>query len=509
MLKINIIKLLKLVAALLLAAYTFQTSAEISTSRESRHISYQVPMNKSLLVNLDQNIAKASLGAPNVADMTLLDSRQLLLRGMSIGGTNITLWDSNNHVAMVVDIEVTHNLDGIKQKLYELMPNEAIEVRNADKCIILSGQVSNIVNMDYAMKIASGYVSGGGGSGAPSASASSGCGFVSGGGGGGGGGAGGSQSIINMMQIGGEQQVMLEVKVAEVSRTVARALSLNISASSAQSQHGPFIWNVLVNQAGGAFSGSALANTLLNWSLNFSRNTSLATILAEPNLTTLSGKTASFLSGGEFPYVSNCSSTGGSCTTSFKPYGVSLKFTPVVLGSNKINLNTEVEVSQLSNTANQTLTQGLSSSDSDAVPILQSTPSLEVRGATSTIELADGQTMSIAGLISVDETNLQNQTPGLADIPGIGALFNNRQANMDNKELVILITPHLAKPIPPNQIKLPTDYYVEPDDIEFYLLGRMEGRKKQTNTNQPPAFNPLSGGTTGQFGHQISGGDPQ
>ena len=115
--------------------------------------------------------------------------------------------------------------------------------------------------------------------------------------------------------------------------------------------------------------------------------------------------------------------------------------------------------------------------------------------------------MSIAGLMSVDQNNTQNQTPGLADIPGLGGLFNNRTSLKDNKELVILVTVHLAKPVPPEQIKLPTDYYVAPDNIEFYLLGRMEARKKPVNTAQATVFDPLSGGTTGQFGHQINYGD--
>jgi pilus assembly protein CpaC len=509
MLKTTPSRLLKIAPALLLG-YSLQVDADITTSAESRHVTYQVPMNKSLLVNLDKNVSSIIEGQANIADFTLITPRQLLIRGRTIGGTNATLWDTNNHVDMIVDVEVTHNLDGIKKKLHELMPREAIEVRNADKCIVLSGQVSNMVNMDYAMKIAAGYISTpGGGSGGPSAS--SGCGFVSGGGGGGGASAGGSQSIINMMHVGGEQQVMLEVKIAEVSRSLTRALSLSSSASSATSsqQNGSFIWTALVGAAG-AFSGSYVAGTtVFNWSLNFSRNTSLATILAEPNLTALSGRTASFLSGGEFPYVSNCSANGGACTTNFKPYGVSLKFTPVVLDSNRINLSAEVEVSQLTNTANQTLSQGISTSiiGNSPTPVLQPTPSLDVRGATSTLELADGQTMSIAGLLNVEHTQLQNQTPGLADIPVLGSLFNNRQAEMNDKELVILVTPHLAKPIPHDQIKLPTDYYVAPDDIEFYLLGRMEARKKTVNTVQVPTLDPLSGGTTGQFGHQINNGD--
>jgi pilus assembly protein CpaC len=506
MLTINPSKLLKTVTALLLG-YSLQADAGITTSAESRHLVYQVPMNKSLLINLDRNISKSVLGNPAIADITLLAPRQLLLRGQQIGGTNATLWDSNNHVAMVVEVEVTHNLNGIKEALNKVMPKEPIQVRNADKCVILSGEVSSLVNMDYAMKIASGYIqSSGGGYGS-----SGGCGFVSGGGGGGGSSAGGSQNIINMMHVGGEQQVMLEVKVAEVSRTLARALTLSSHATKTSQENGSFLWSVAAGAAG-AFSGAYVAgDTLFSWSLDFSRNNNLATVLAEPNLTTLSGRKASFLSGGEFP-VTACSQTTGSlvpCTVTFKPYGIGVEFTPVVLDSNRINLTTHVSVSQLSNAANEVVNSGCTPSLLVTCPTPNQNPSLNTREAFSTLELADGQTMSIAGLISVNQDNTQKQTPGLADIPGLGALFNNRTSQKDKKELIILVTVHLAKPVPPEQIKLPTDYYVAPDDVEFYLLGRMEARQKRVNTAQAPVFDPTSGGTTGQFGHQINNGDSQ
>lgn len=508
--------LLKTVPALLLG-YTLQAGAEITTSSDSRQLIYRVPVNKSLLINLDRNVSKLTKGNDGIADITLFPPRQLLVRGRSIGGTNATIWDANNRVATVVDVEVTHNLDGLKQKLYELMPNEHIEVRGAEKCIILSGEVSNLVNMDYAMKLAQGYAAAGiSGAGGGGGSGRGGC----AGGGGGGGGSSTSNFIVNMMHVGGEQQVMLEVKIAEVSRTLARALTLNTSASKTSAEDGSFLWTVLAAGAG-AFTGSYVAgNTLFNWSLNFSRNTDLATVLAEPNLTTLSGKKASFLSGGEFPFTA-CTSGGGNqsnngvlCNVNFKPFGVGLEFTPVVLDSNRINLTTHVSVSSLSNAANDVVTEGLEQFDtligSSPVSInLQPTPSLDTREAVSTLELADGQTMSIAGLISENNTNTQDQTPGLADIPVLGSLFRNRTSQNDKKELVILVTPHLAKPIPPDQIQLPTDYYVAPDDIDFYLLGRMEARNAEDKTAQAPVFDPMSGGTTGQFGHQINDGGSQ
>ncbi len=485
---------------LLLFGYSLHAGAVITTSADNKQLTYRVPVNKSLLITLDQNVSKLTKGKDSIADMTLLSSRQLLLRGNEIGSTNATIWDDANKVNLVMNIEVTHNLDGLKQKLYELMPNEPIQVRAAEKCIILSGEISNLVNLDFAMKVAQGFVSGSAGSG------NCGSGGATGGTSGSSGGSSNaaSNSIVNMMHVGGEQQVMLEVKIAEVNRVLARKLTLKSGASnSTQKSDGSFLWTVAAGAAG-AFSGDYMAGeALFSWTLDFSRNTSLATILAEPNLTTLSGKKASFLSGGEFPYTACTPGTNviSPCTVSFKQFGVGLEFTPIVLDSNRINLTTHVAVSALSNKANQIL-----ASDSgilQATPILQSTPSLDTREAVTTLELADGQTMSIAGLISENQSNKQDQTPGLADIPVLGSLFRNREASNDKKELVILITPHLARPIPPSQIKLPTDSYVAPNDIDFYLLGRMEARKTQT---QITAVDPGTGGTTGQFGHQINDG---
>lgn len=444
-----------------------------------KHVTYQVPMNKSLLINLDEPVSKLSKGNPQIADVLLFPPNQLFLRGKTIGTTNTILWNKDKQVSMVLDVEVTHNLESLKQKLYELLPDEPIQVRSANRSIVLSGEVSNLVKMDAALKLAQGYMMNAGGAG--------GSGGGSSGGGSSGGGSGGrnQQGIINLMHVGGGQQVMLEVKIAEVSRELSRNLQINTAASRTQLEDGSFFWDA-ISAGAGIFTGSyVLGNTLFDWSLEFSRDTSLATILAEPNLTTQSGKKASFLSGGEFPYASDCNL--GNCQVGFKRYGIGVEFLPVVLDSNRINLSTTVSVSELTNDAN-IVTNG---SDN--------TPSLTTREAQTTIELADGQTMSIAGLLSKDSENNQSQTPGLADLPVIGSLFRNRAASRQDKELLILVTPHLARPIPRDQIRLPTDTFVEPDDIDFYLLGKMESRKAKTHQ-------PTTGGTTGQFGHQLEEG---
>lgn len=451
----------------------------IASTSES---TFQVPSKSTRLFNLKKGEVVAASPEPNIAIIEQLGNQKLLIRGMSTPGTtNIVLLDKKNRVSRTITIEVTQNLDSLKKKLYQLLPNEHIKVMNAQGKIILGGQVSNLTNMDTAMRLAQAYA--GGSSGQASTGSSS---------------TGSSSGVINMMQIGGGQQVTLEVKIAEVSRTLTRKLGISREASNNNSKSGnDFIWSAL-SAAAGVFTGSYLTGEVLfKWTIDFSKDTGLATLLAEPNLTTLSGQKASFLSGGEFPYqVCNTQSSqqsGVICSIGFKQFGVGLEFLPTVLDSSKINLNTHVSVSTLNNKA------------AEITGVESSTPSLAVREAQTTIELGDGQSMSIAGLLSDDQNGNQTQIPGFADLPLVGSLFRNRSSTGEQKELVILVTPHLAKPVPKDQIRFPTDAFVGPDDVDFYLLGKMEARK--VKPLQPDNSNNV--GVNGQFGHQINEGGRQ
>lgn len=448
------------------------------------HSTYQIPERNSRLFNLKKGETVVSAPEPNIAFIEQLkgNTHQLLIRGLKSGSTSIVLLNEKNHTSRTLNIEVTKNLDALKKKLYQLLPNESIKVLNAEGNIILSGQVSNQINMDVAMKIAQAYAIGSGGK-SGSSSGSSGQSQQT----------GIQNGVINMMQIGGGQQVTLEVKIAEVSRSLSRKLGISRdAANNYRSTTGQdFVWSAL-SAAAGVFTGSYLTGEVLfKWTLDFSKDTGLATLLAEPNLTTLSGQKASFLSGGEFPYAASCNL--GNCTVGYKQFGVGLEFLPTVLDSNKINLNTHVSVSTLNNKA------------AEITGVETSAPSLAVREAQTTIELADGQSMSIAGLLSNDSTGNQSQIPGFADLPLVGGLFRTRGATSDQKELIILVTPHLARPLPKDQIRLPADAFVEPDDVDFYLLGKMESRK----VKPLPPDNSNNGGVSGQFGHQINEGGVQ
>jgi len=241
------------------------------------------------------------------------------------------------------------------------------------------------------------------------------------------------------------------------------------------------------------FFGSLLTNdALLNITLEAAKENGLAKILAEPNLTTLSGQEARFLSGGEFPIP--VPQGDRTVTIEFKEFGVGVGFLPIVLGDGRINMVLNVSVTELVNSN----PVAISPSGATANFLV---PSLSKRSANATVELLDGQTIGIAGLLNENIREVVNKFPGLGNIPILGHLFRSQDFVKGETELVILVTPHLAKPIAPQNIKLPTDNFVEPNDTDFYLLGRMEGRSAVTRDN---GGSKSDGGTSAEFGHDLN-----
>jgi pilus assembly protein CpaC len=257
-----------------------------------------------------------------------------------------------------------------------------------------------------------------------------------------------------------------------------------------------FMPNPLSIEDTGFFASLLTGNGLLNLTLDAAKEEGLARILAEPTLTTLSGQEARFLSGGEFPIPVPQGLNG--ITVEFKEFGVGLQFVPVVLGSGHVNLKLNISVSELTSANNVVL-----SSDGSTSSFL--VPSLAKRSASATVELMDGQTMGIAGLINEDLREVVNKFPGLGSIPVLGNLFRSQQFLKGETELVILVTPRLARPLPKDRIRLPTDDFIEPGNMEFYLLGRMEGKPPRNSAagaaTQPAAQ--TTGGVQSSFGQGI------
>jgi len=292
-------------------------------------------------------------------------------------------------------------------------------------------------------------------------------------------------SVINLLEIGGSQQVMLSVKVAEIERTELKRLNANFTAiwSGADGQWGgvngggvladgdflPNPFKIISQGFFGVFVDDDFRATL---ALDAAKENGLAKILAEPTLTTLTGQQAEFLSGGEFP-IPVPQGIAGTTTIEFKPYGVGLKFIPVVLSDGRINLKINVSVSELTGQGSLVLSD-------ENVSLRTFVPSLRQRSASATVELGDGQTMGLAGLLDDKLRESISKFPGLGSIPILGALFSSSDYQKGQTELVIMVTPHLAKPVAPGSVTLPTDKFVEPTDLDFYLLGRTEGTAKSS-----------------------------
>ena len=480
---------------------------------------FTVPLFKSRVLALSVPASRVSIGNPDIADILIVRASQLYVLGKDLGTTNVHLWDRNDRLIGTVSVEVAHDIESLKSNLYHLLPDEPIEVHSVQRSIMLRGRVSSITAMEAALQTARAYL-------AQIQTSKGSAQFEQG---------EASRredksvgSVINMMEVSGGQQVMLVVKIAEIARSELRRINAQFNLiNTANSQWtfggvnggatfpdailnqgdgripvfggeispiGPvvdeFLPNPLQIENQGLFTSFLSNTTLFNFALDAAKENGMAKILAEPTLTTLTGQEAKFLSGGEFPIpVPNGDNGVG---IQFKEFGVALQFTPLVLDSETINIKVGVEVSELVNSN----TIGVSSEDASASFII---PSLIKRSANSMVELREGQTIGIAGLINENLRQVVTKFPGLGEIPVLGALFRSQEFLSNETELVILVTPHIAKPIAPEDIRLPTDKFVEPSDLEFYLLGRTEGRKKRSRSPRE------EGGVESEFGHSIDG----
>ncbi|MFC0665721.1 type II and III secretion system protein family protein [Azotobacter chroococcum] len=486
-------------AGLLLVSADLAAEPPAVTAMPAANVgSIQVPIYKSRVLTTRAPVKKISVGNPEIADILVTSPNQLYLLGRSLGSTNVLLWDGRDQLIDTLDLEVVHDLGGLKAKLHELMPNEQISVFSSQGGLVLRGQVSSAAAMDTAVKLAKTYAAQaqsiiqGEGEAAKTSPTK-------------------NLDVINLLTIGGSQQVMLEVKVAEVQRSLMKSIDMRFNAldfgSSSRWKTGAynggsslgFDEDGLVNPTSlfgdgrGIFGQFLSENFLFNVTLEAAKDNGSAKVLAEPTLTTLSGQQAEFISGGEFP-VPVTEDEG--ITIEYKEYGVGVKFVPVVMDSGRINLNLNVMVSELTNTNAVVMDTGVNGSSS-ASRVSQTIPSLTKRSSQTTVELGNGQTIAIAGLISESTRDYVSRFPGLGDIPVLGHLFRSQQFINGETELVILVTPHLAKPVDARTVSLPTDRFVEPSDQEFYLLGKTKGSGLGRQV-------PVSLGVTeGRFGHDL------
>lgn len=425
---------------------------------------------KSTLMRLPSPATRLSVGDSRIADVILLNPSEVYMLGKTAGSTNLIIWDKNND-ATIIDISVGIDTVALRSRIDQLLPGEkGIVLTTAADTVIISGTVSDVVKADQIMTIATAYVlrsarggqsAGGGGGGAATAT-----------GGGGGGGASAAPKVVNMMSVSAPQQVMLEVKVAEVSKSLTDQLGASVGFTRLIGGWTTALFSNLLSNAPSTFSGTNNRNGD-KLSADAQRKDGLIKVLAEPNIMAISGQDASFLAGGKiFIPVSQDSTNGSSkITLEEKEFGVGVKFTPTVLEGGRINLKVLSEVSDLNKDG-----IGITASGISGTAIL---PSFTTRRASTTVQLFDGQSFAIGGLIKHNVATNIKALPGIGEVPVLGALFSSSDFQNDQTELVFIITPHLVKPLPANY-KLPTDGYIQPSRAEFFLGGKMEGA-------QPPA----------------------
>ena len=434
---------------------------------------------KSAIIESPATIKKFALAAPEYADVTVLSPRQIYLIGKVPGATNATLWGVDGKISAMLDIEIMPDVSRLKEKIHEMLPNEKdVKVTASHDALVLSGTVSNTSNLSQVVALANAY--------APRDKE-------------------GKSKVMNLLEVGGVHQVMLEVRVSEMSRSLMRRLGVNFAyiSEGGQTFGISLLRNLTALPTGGWPGNPITATTNINaifrflgggatWTtfIDALKEEGLTKVLAEPTLITMSGRTANFLAGGEYPIP--VPQAGGNATTitiEYKTFGVGLNFTPTVLNNNKISMEVKPEVSELDFTNSVQISGYV-------------VPSITTRRVATTIELADGQSFAIAGLLKEDLREVVSKFPVLGEIPILGVLFRSTSYQKNETELVIIVTPHLVKPVDMAKQTLPTDAFVEPNEFEFYLLGSLEGRgepAKSKGAAAPPRSD--KGGLEGDFGH--------
>ncbi|KAJ54081.1 general secretion pathway protein [Actibacterium mucosum KCTC 23349] len=412
-----------------------------------------IPMNRAVVVESDVPFAELSIANPGIADISTLSDRRIYVLGKEPGRTTLTLLGPDGSLITNVLVRVTPDISELKERLREVLPGEPIEVRPANDGLILSGTVTSAAAIDRALDMAQRYAPG---------------------------------RVSNLMAIGGSQQVLLKVRFSEMNRSVRKSLSSSIAFNGSSGGgdvgfnggNGTFAQdNNLANlfdgdpatavasglaSTGVASIGFGVGNVEFAVLLEALESKGFVRTLAEPNLTALSGQSASFLAGGEYPVpVAN---ENGSVTVDFKPFGIELNFTPRVVGKN-INLRLDAEVSSIDAAAS--FTDGSTS-----------IAGFSTRSTSTTVEMHDGESFAIAGLLQDDFSSATGQVPWLGDVPILGALFRSAEYERQQSELVIIITAHLVTPTTGEAFALPTDRVRPPSEHELFLNGKVAAERR-------------------------------
>jgi len=486
------------------------------SSDVTRTQSLSLPKGKSAVIDLPTDARDVLVSDPKVANVVLSTPRRIYVLGVDGGQTDAAFFDAAGRQLLRLNIRVDQDVTALGDTLNRILPGSSIRVESVNQSIVLSGEVPNSSTADKALRLAQGFVAK-------------------------------PEQIVNMLSVAESEQVMLKVRIIEVNRQVIKQLGFNLSALVGQLGSSQFLLStaasfgvngsllgglsnsgysvdttqtpeltvpcgagltgtctqvvrpgrattyvdstgktVTVNNPSTATTATTVGSNGLNKAaatVDAFERVGLVRTLAEPNLTAVSGESAKFLVGGEFP-VPTDQDTTGHVTVSFKQYGVGLGFTPVVMSRGRISLKLSTEVSEITNTGAFTLTGSSTSTSGTTVtsPSLV-VPGLNVRRAETVVELPSGQSMMIAGLLQSVSKQTLDSLPGLNQVPILGALLRSRDFQQGETELVVIITPYLVKPVLPGQLQTPADGLEIANDLETNLLGRLN---KATGKTPPP-----------------------
>ncbi len=471
----------------------------IQISGATRTAMVTVAVGKSQDVRTGTSFVDVMVGDPEVADVNPLTDHTLSILGKKIGTTRVSVYAEGKKLVGIFDVEVSYDVTRLSNELLRRFPTSRIQASSVNGRIMLSGEVADAATLDRAVTIARQF----------------------------------GPEIINSVSVMQPQQVMLEVRFIEISRTAARELGFqwnrfggnsiaNVGnrTSAGNLPISPNGYNLFKNPgvdsggtntdptsmlrttavAAGVISGASpfgflisrlvAGGTSIDSMINALEQKGVARSLAEPNLTALSGDTASFLAGGEYPIP--VAGSFGQISVDYKKYGVGLAFTPTVLSQGLINLKIEPEVSQIDTTHTVAVATGVT------------VPALIVRRASTTVELRDGQSFVIGGLLQTNTQNQIEQLPWLGSVPVLGTLFSSKSYQKNETDLAIIVTPRLVRPARPGDlVKTPADDTLAPNDVDFFLLGKTEVTRAEARAMTPVVARIVAAGDRPYTGHML------
>jgi pilus assembly protein CpaC len=430
-------------------AADYRAAAPVAADGQMNARFLALGIGKSVVIDLPRDIKDVLVADPKIANAVVRSAQRAYIIGAAVGQTNIVFFDSAGQQIAAYDIAVKRDLNGVRAALKATLPNSDIQIEGLGDGVILTGTAANPIEAQQAADLAARL-------------------------------AGGADKVVNSIAVRGRDQVMLKVTVAEVARSIIKQMGIDLSASL---NYGTAVVNFSNANPFTAYGRALVANNTataafgstpsVQATLRAMESAGVVRTLAEPNLTAISGESATFIAGGEFPVPAgySCDPTTHVCTTqiSFKKFGISLNFTPVVLTEGRISLRVMTEVSELSNDNSITLSQSVTASTVNSVTI----PSIKTRRAETTLEIPSGGAMAMAGLIQEQTKQAINGMPGLMQLPVLGSLFRSRDYVNSQTELMVLVTPYIVRAVAQKDLSRPDDGFAAASDPQSDLLGNI------------------------------------